>query len=409
MPKIREYDETTSLDDADNFLVDKAQQPNGSRYHRMTWATFKAFFTTQLTQYVTSVAGRGGDVVLSVSDVSGAATDADLDAHVADTANPHEVTQTQVGLGNVDNTSDADKPVSTATQTALDLKADDADLDAHVADTTNPHSVTKSQVGLGSVDNVSAASLRDRSTHTGTQSLSTISDAGTAAASDTGDFATAAQGTLADGALQPDDIGSTVQAYDAVLADISGYTPTKGNILVGNGTTFAQVGVGDDDQALIADSAETAGVRWGDVAASVTFAGFQAHKNGTNQAGIAPDTFTKVTFGTESFDEGGYYDAANSRITPPAGKWLLLASIAVSAGVTSGNAYACFLYKNGSNYLRFAGAQASGTGYITLANTVLVEANGTDYFEVYVYLTGSGNKTISGLSSDTAFSGLRVA
>lgn len=33
------------------------------------------------------------------------------------------VTKTHVGLGNVDNTSDANKPVSTATQTALDLKA----------------------------------------------------------------------------------------------------------------------------------------------------------------------------------------------------------------------------------------------------------------------------------------------
>jgi len=32
------------------------------------------------------------------------------------------VTSTHVGLGNVDNTSDANKPVSTATQTALDLK-----------------------------------------------------------------------------------------------------------------------------------------------------------------------------------------------------------------------------------------------------------------------------------------------
>lgn len=40
----------------------------------------------------------------------------------------------------------------------------------------NPHNVTKSDVGLGSVDNVSASSLRDRSTHTGTQTASTISD-----------------------------------------------------------------------------------------------------------------------------------------------------------------------------------------------------------------------------------------
>lgn len=34
-----------------------------------------------------------------------------------------------VGLSNVDNTSDAAKPVSTATQTALDLKLDDSQLD----------------------------------------------------------------------------------------------------------------------------------------------------------------------------------------------------------------------------------------------------------------------------------------
>ena len=54
----------------------------------------------------------------------GAASDADLTAHTGDTSNPHSVTAAQVGLGNVDNTSDADKPVSTAQQTALDLKAD---------------------------------------------------------------------------------------------------------------------------------------------------------------------------------------------------------------------------------------------------------------------------------------------
>ena len=47
----------------------------------------------------------------------------ELGAHKASTTNPHGVTKAQVGLGNVDNTSDANKPVSTATQTALNLKA----------------------------------------------------------------------------------------------------------------------------------------------------------------------------------------------------------------------------------------------------------------------------------------------
>ena len=59
-------------------------------------------------------------------------------AHLAATNNPHGVTAAQVGLGNVDNTSDADKPVSTATQTALDAKQDTIDathkLDADLVD-----------------------------------------------------------------------------------------------------------------------------------------------------------------------------------------------------------------------------------------------------------------------------------
>ena len=48
----------------------------------------------------------------------------DISSHVANKNNPHEVTKSQVGLGNVDNTSDLDKPISTATQTALDTKID---------------------------------------------------------------------------------------------------------------------------------------------------------------------------------------------------------------------------------------------------------------------------------------------
>lgn len=43
-----------------------------------------------------------------------------LDSHTSNKSNPHNVTKAQVGLGNVDNTSDANKPVSTAQQAALD-------------------------------------------------------------------------------------------------------------------------------------------------------------------------------------------------------------------------------------------------------------------------------------------------
>lgn len=51
-----------------------------------------------------------------------------LTSHTGNTSNPHSVTKTQVGLGNVDNTSDLLKPISTATQTALNLKVDAEDI-----------------------------------------------------------------------------------------------------------------------------------------------------------------------------------------------------------------------------------------------------------------------------------------
>lgn len=43
----------------------------------------------------------------------------ELDAHIEDLLNPHQVTKGQIGLGNVDNTADADKPVSNSTQSAI--------------------------------------------------------------------------------------------------------------------------------------------------------------------------------------------------------------------------------------------------------------------------------------------------
>ena len=44
--------------------------------------------------------------------------------HIANTNNPHQVTKAQIGLDNVDNTSDINKPISTAAQVALDSKVD---------------------------------------------------------------------------------------------------------------------------------------------------------------------------------------------------------------------------------------------------------------------------------------------
>ena len=79
---------------------------------------------------------------------------AKVDSHIANKSNPHGVTKAQVGLGNVNNTSDADKPVSTAQATAIaDAKAAgtnaQANLNTHTQNKSNPHNVTRDQLGMG--------------------------------------------------------------------------------------------------------------------------------------------------------------------------------------------------------------------------------------------------------------------
>jgi len=60
-------------------------------------------------------------IEINLNDVASAT---DLSSHELDVNNPHAVTKTQVGLSDVDNTSDVNKPISSATQTALNGKED---------------------------------------------------------------------------------------------------------------------------------------------------------------------------------------------------------------------------------------------------------------------------------------------
>jgi hypothetical protein len=130
---------------------------------------------------VTSVAGRQGAVVLTKSDVGLSAVDNTSDAAkpistATQTAlNGKEATiaagttaqyrrgdktwqtldKTAVGLANVDNTTDLAKPVSTATQTALNAKAPLASptFTGTVTLPSTTNGLTKSNVGLANVDN----------------------------------------------------------------------------------------------------------------------------------------------------------------------------------------------------------------------------------------------------------------
>jgi len=79
---------------------------------------------TRVTTNENDISNAQNDISSLQTDVSNKADQIALDNHVNDTNNPHNTNASDVGLGNVDNTSDADKPISNATQTALDGKID---------------------------------------------------------------------------------------------------------------------------------------------------------------------------------------------------------------------------------------------------------------------------------------------
>ena len=74
-----------------------------------------------------------------------------LNTHISNTQNPHNVTKTQIGLSNVDNTSDIDKPISTAVQSALDLMLPRSEAPTKVSDLENDAAYIKNNDVHGTV------------------------------------------------------------------------------------------------------------------------------------------------------------------------------------------------------------------------------------------------------------------
>lgn len=106
---------------------------------------------TELKTYIDEAVGN--------TDTDLTALETKVNQHIANKSNPHGVTKAQVGLGNADNTSDANKPVSTAQASAIaDAKAAgtaaQTSINNHAGRKDNPHSVTRAQLGLATTDQV---------------------------------------------------------------------------------------------------------------------------------------------------------------------------------------------------------------------------------------------------------------
>ena len=155
-----------------NLSADPSSPVTGQQYFNTVTGRLRVYSGTAWIEM--GSAGDGG--VTSVNGQTGAVV----------------ITKSDVGLSNVDNTSDVNKPVSTAQTAAIEAAKNRANhtgtqsADTIVDGTTNKvftatEKTKLSGIATGATANDTDANLKNRANHTGTQTASTISDFASAA------------------------------------------------------------------------------------------------------------------------------------------------------------------------------------------------------------------------------------
>lgn len=102
--RIKELNETSSLSTDDYIIVDDGKETKKARATNVLVSTAALNAKQDLLISGTSIKTINSASLLGSGDIA--------------------ITKSSIELGNVDNTSDLDKPISTATQTALNAKQD---------------------------------------------------------------------------------------------------------------------------------------------------------------------------------------------------------------------------------------------------------------------------------------------
>lgn len=247
------------------------------------------------------------------------------------------LTKADVGLVNVDNTSDAAKPISTATQTALDGKQPLATvLTNTTASFTTAQESKLAGIAPGATANQTDAFLLNRSNHTGTQLAATISD-----------FAATARSTVLTGYTSG---AGTVAATDSILQAIqklNGNDGLKANIAgqVFTGAISATnlSGTNTGDQTTITGNAGTATAlqtgRTISITGDLTYT--SPSFNGTGNV-TAAGTLATVNANVGSFGLAGsvaqFTVNAKGLITAAANVAISIAATAISDATAAGRA-----------------------------------------------------------------------
>ncbi len=131
-------------------------------------------------------------------------------------------------------------------------------------------------------------------------------------------------------------------------------------------------------------------------------AAFSAHKNGTDQTGIATSTWTKLTWSTEIFDINS---ELVSSIWTPGRRVIRIIAGATFISLADGTLVVLGLYKNGSLFKRGSNIAVGAAGSVQITDSWIDKADGDDYYEIYVWHNHGSNRDIDGDAARTYFMG----